>query len=76
MMSFKETLQELEITPAVNSIPPKKMNTLLITIETILRGFKDKSPDNYREASELQKQSPHPLYSNVHSLNDLHEVFS
>lgn len=76
MMSFKETLQELEVTPAINSMPPAKMNTLLNTIETILRGFRDKSPKNYREASELQKQSAHPLYSNVHSINDLHEVFS
>ncbi|EON5740429.1 hypothetical protein ACLHFH_004125 [Escherichia coli] len=76
MMSFKETLQELEVTPAINSMPPKKMNTLLNTIETILGGFRDKSPENYKQAYELQKQTSHPLYSNIYSLNDLHEVFS
>ncbi|UDM64322.1 hypothetical protein KIJ96_20325 (plasmid) [Pseudoalteromonas piscicida] len=76
MMSFEETLQELEITPAINSMPPVKINALLNTIEAILREFREKSPDNYRQASELQKQSSHPLYSSSYSLNDLHEVFS
>lgn len=76
MMSFKETLQELEVTPAINSMPPSKTNKLLKAIETILSGFRGKSPENYRQASELQKQSSHPLYSSVYSLNDLHEVFS
>ncbi|MDO6475540.1 hypothetical protein Q4520_08905 [Alteromonas sp. 1_MG-2023] len=76
MMSFKETLQELEVTPAINSMPTSRMNALIDTIESILGGFRDKSPENYRRAAELQKQSPHPLYSNVYSLNDLHEVFS
>lgn len=76
MMSFKETLQELEVTPAVNSFPASKINKLINTITYILDGFREKSPENYRQASELQKQSSHPLYSNVYSLNDLHEVFS
>lgn len=75
MLSFQETLQQLEQTPAINSLPPQEMKSILDTIENVLKGFGEKSPDKYMQATELQKKSSHPLYSSIHSLNDLLEVF-
>lgn len=76
MLSFKETLQQLQQTPAVNSMPEKKYNKLVMDVGSVLERFKDKSLKNYQQAEEKLKDGPHPLYSTVYSLNDLLEVFS
>jgi hypothetical protein len=75
MLSFKETLQQLQQTPAVNSMPEQKYLYLYKRIESVLRGFKEKNEDNYSQALEKLKDAPHPLYSTVYSLNDWLEVF-
>lgn len=76
MLSFKETLQQLQQTPAVNSMPENKYIELLNTIESVLERFKEKSKENYNKAEIKLKEASHPLYSNVYSLNDLLEVFA
>jgi len=76
MLSFKETLQQLQQTPAVNSMPENKYMKLFNTIEGVLEQFQDKSKEKYKQAEDKLKDASHPLYSNVYSLNDLLEVFS
>jgi hypothetical protein len=76
MLSFKETLLQLQQTPAINSTPKKKYMKILNTIESILTKFKTKSKQDYMLAEEKIKESSHPLYANAYSLNDLLEVFS
>ena len=75
-MPSKETLQQLQQTPAVNSMPENKYIKLFNTIESVLERFKDKSKENYNKAEIKLKEASHPLYSNVYSLNDLLEVFA
>ncbi|EDM64708.1 hypothetical protein PE36_22635 [Moritella sp. PE36] len=75
MLSFRETLTEMGQYPTVNSLPKGKYQDLCRTIDAILVGFKEVSEENYNQALEQQKSSPHPLYSTVYSLNDLMEVF-
>jgi hypothetical protein len=76
MLSFKDTLQQLQQTPAINSMPNEKYSKVFNTIESILYRFYEKSIKNYKKAEELHKESVHPLYSTVYSLNDLLEIFS
>lgn len=76
MLSFKETLQQLQQTPAVNSMPERKYTDLFNTVVSVLKGFKDKNESNYSQALEKLKDAPHPLYSTVYSLNDLLEIFA
>ncbi|MFQ3249267.1 MAG: hypothetical protein ACI9O6_001071 [Glaciecola sp.] len=76
MLSFQQTLQELQQLPAINSMPENKYIKVFNTVKAVLAGFQDKNPDNYSQANEKLKRSPHPLYSTVHSLNDLMEVFA
>lgn len=76
MMSFYETLQQLLQITTINSTPKKEYSELTQTIDSILQRFKEKSPKNYREATELNKESAHPLYNDIFSLEDLLEVFS
>ncbi|MCF2899763.1 hypothetical protein L1267_04965 [Pseudoalteromonas sp. OFAV1] len=75
MLSFKETLKQLLQTPSINSMPERKYTDLLQTITSVLEGFQEKNKANYNQALEVSKEKPHPLYSNVYSLNDLLEIF-
>lgn len=76
MLSFLDVLNELENVPALNSSPPYDYKKLRATIVAILEDFKKTAQKNYLEALEKNKNSPHPLYSDVRSLNDLVEVYS
>lgn len=76
MLSFKETLVEMRLYPAINSLPKSQYEKLCLTIDTILARFKDVSEKNYIQAIELKKTASHPLYSTPHSLNDLLDTFS
>ncbi|MCG9707414.1 hypothetical protein L1D46_01135 [Pseudoalteromonas sp. Isolate3] len=76
MLSFKETLQQLQQAPSINSMPEQRYTELFMNVETVLERFKEKSLENYQQAQERIKDAPHPLYSTVYSLNDLLEVFS
>ena len=76
MLSFKQTLQELQQVPAINSMPESKYIKLCKSVNTVLKGYKEKSHLKYQQACNMLKDSPHPLYSNVYSLNDLLEAFS
>jgi len=74
MLSFKETLQQLQQTPAVNSMPQSQYAKLFNTVAEILDRFKAKSSENFKVATEKLKEATHPLYSNVYSINDLMEL--
>ncbi len=76
MLSFKETLIEMRLYPAINSLPKSRYEKLCLTIDSILARFKEVSEQNYILAIELKKTASHPLYSTPHSLNDLLETFS
>ncbi|HIF5960366.1 TPA: hypothetical protein ACX3FR_003893 [Vibrio parahaemolyticus] len=76
MMSFNDTLQQMKDYPAINSLPTDKFHKLCNTIESILMRFKEVAPDNYENAQDLHSESPHELYSDGHSLNDLMAAFS
>lgn len=76
MLSFKDTLQQLQQTPAINSMPERKYTKLFKTIESVLYRLRIKNETNYRHALEKLKDAPHPLYSTIYSLNDLLETFS
>lgn len=76
MLSFKDTLQQLQQTPSINSMPESKYTKLFNIITAILNDFQQKNPTNYAQACERIKTAPHPLYDNVYSLNDLLEVFA
>jgi len=76
MLSFMETLQQLQQTPAINSMPEGKYTKLFNTVTAVLEGHRDKNLVNFKSASNKLKEAPHPLYANVYSLNDLLEVFA
>lgn len=76
MLSFKDTLKEMQAFPSINSLPEDGYKNLCLTIDSILQRFKDVSEANYSEALEKIKSNNHPLYSTVYSLNDLLGVFS
>lgn len=76
MLSFKETLQQLQQVPAINSMPERKYIDLFNTVETVLNGLRIKNESNYSQALEKLKDATHPLYATVYSLNDLLETFS
>lgn len=75
MLSFKDTLRQLQQTPAVNSMPERKYTDLYNTVDEVIKGFKKKNSANYNQALEKLKEAPHPLYSTVYSLNDLLEMY-
>lgn len=76
MLSFRDTLQEMQQLPSINSFPDGKYNTLYQTVNGILQRFEEKSKENFKQALEKHKTEVHPLYSSVYSLNDLLEVFA
>ncbi|HDY7972698.1 hypothetical protein LL266_07325 [Vibrio anguillarum] len=76
MLSFRDTLTEMEQLPAVNSLPKERYYDLCQTIDYILGRFKDVSEENYASALRKNKISSHPLYASIYSLSDLLEVFS
>ena len=76
MLSFKDTLQEMQAFPSINSLPEDGYKNICLTIDSILERFKEVSEVNYSEALEKIKSANHPLYSTVYSLNDLLETFS
>jgi integrase len=76
MLSFRDTLLQLQQLPAVNSLPEKKYLKLFANIQAVLQRFNNKSPKEYKLASEKLKNAPHPLYASIYSLNDLLDVFA
>lgn len=76
MLSFQETLKEMQQFPSVNSLPESRYNNLCLTIDSVLASFKEISKKNYLQAIEKKKSASHPLYSTLYSLNDLMEVFA
>jgi hypothetical protein len=76
MLSFRDTLQQLQQIPAINSMPERKYIDLVNMIEAVVIGYQRKNPSNFKQAKEKLKDSAHPLYAHVYSLNDLLEVFA
>lgn len=75
MLSFNDTLKEMKDYPAINSLPTDKFHKLCNTIESILKRFKEVSPNNYTKARKKHGKDPHPLYNDGYSLIDLLEAF-
>ncbi|ELA9427325.1 hypothetical protein QTV33_000982 [Vibrio parahaemolyticus] len=75
MLSFNDTLQEMQDYPALNSLPTTKYYKLRNTIEAILKRFKEVSPNNYFKAQTMHNEAPHPLYSDGYSLIDLLDAY-
>lgn len=76
MLSFNDTLLEMKDYPAINSLPTDKFFKLCNTIDSILKRFKEVSPDNYVKAQEkYNEEGPHPLYCDGYSLLDLLGAF-
>lgn len=55
MLSFRDTLTEMEQYPTVNSLPKERYFDLCNTIDYILSRFKNVSNENYSQAIEKQK---------------------
>lgn len=75
MLSFRDTMAQMQQTPAVNSMPNNQYSKLWNTLAHILSLYQEKSPECYSKAQEKHKSSPHPLYASVQSINDLLEIF-
>ena len=76
MLSFKDTVEESLNRPAINSSPSSKFRKILNTVVEILKRFKEVAPSEFDAATELNKDNPHPLYSDKDSINDLLGVYS
>ncbi|MCH2055742.1 MAG: hypothetical protein MK214_03820 [Thalassotalea sp.] len=76
MLSFKDTIEESLNRPAINSSPSSKFRKILNTVVEILKRFKEVAPSEFDAATELNKDNPHPLYSDKDSINDLLGVYS
>lgn len=76
MLSFKDTLKDMEQFPAINSFTKSRYQHICLTIDSVLARYKEVSVENYSEASEKMKDASHPLYAKAYSVNDLLEVFS
>lgn len=75
MMSFHDVMMALKENLAVNSLPKNKFNNLELVIKGVLERFEEKDSSNYRLAKEKHCEAPHPLYSDIRSIDDLLEVF-
>lgn len=76
MLSFRDTLEEMKMYAAVNSLPQSRHQKLCLTIDSILSRFKEKDEGNYKQAQKMLEEGSHPLYANLFSLHDLLEIFS
>jgi len=74
-LSFKDTLEQMQQTPAINSMPKKDYELLWNTIVHILSLYENQSSRSYKEAKEKHKESAHPLYATAHSIEDLLDIF-
>lgn len=76
MLSFRDTLKDMQQYPSMNSLPGPRYHKICFTVESILARFKEVDSINFARAEELHKSACHPLYSTLYSLNDLMEVFT
>jgi hypothetical protein len=75
MMSFHDVMMALKENMAINSLPKNKFNHLERVIKGILERFEEKDRSNYQLAKDKHSENPHPLYSDIRSMDDLLEVF-
>lgn len=75
MMSFQDTLLQTIARPAYNSSPSEKFLIIAAKTEVILNKLREKAPKAYIEAEELNCMSPHPLYNDDYSIDDITEVY-
>lgn len=75
MLSFKDTMAQMQQIPAVNSMPKNQYSKLWNTLVHILSLYQDKAPGCFRIALDKHKSAPHPLFATVQSLTDLLEIF-
>ena len=76
MLSFRETVVESINRPSSNSIPSERLVKVLRTIDKIIERYEEVAPKEYRDAIDLNKEDPHPLYNDETSLDDLLGVYA
>lgn len=77
MLSFFETLRNVENLPSQNSIPDQKLSEIKFILEKTLARLKNKAESAYNEAvARLDNKGLHPLYDSTRALSDNLEVFN
>lgn len=61
--------------PSFNSAPTEKFNHVLAAVNYALSRLEEKAPENFKQAVLKNNDSPHPLYNEDSSINDLIEVY-
>lgn len=75
ILSFKDTVIESLDRPSFNSAPTEKFNNVLTAVNYALSRLEEKAPDNFKLAVLKNNNSPHPLYNEDSSIDDLIEVY-
>lgn len=75
MLSFYDSLRQVMTRPAYNCTPSDKLNYIEIKTLFILSKLKEKAPKAYHDAEELNKSTPHPLYDDDNSIDDLLRIY-
>ena len=75
ILSFKDTVIESLDRPSFNSAPTEKFNHVLAAVNYALSRLEEKAPENFKQAVLKNNDSPHPLYNEDSSINDLIEVY-
>lgn len=75
MLSFHDTLRQVLARPAYNSIPSEKFLLTEAKTEIILSKLRSKDPKAYSEAEALNRITPHPLYDDDDSIDDILRIY-
>ncbi|TVP14809.1 hypothetical protein [Shewanella sp. KCT] len=75
MLSFRDTLREVLQRPAYNSYPSEKFSVTENKTELILEKLRAKAPGAYNEAEKMNREAPHPLYSDDEAIDDLMRIY-
>lgn len=76
MLSFLDSLNDTISRPAVNSFPSKTFKDVVDKTKHILVMMEQKSPANFKLASDKHVEKPHPLYEEETDLTDLLEIYA
>ena len=75
MLSFRDTLREVQTRPAYNSTPSEKFTATGHKTEVILSKLRAKAPDSFRNAEIMNREAPHPLYDDDEAIDDLLRIY-
>ncbi|SHI28777.1 hypothetical protein [Ferrimonas marina] len=76
MLSFRDSLHEALARPAYNSVPSERFTDIVRKTGIILDKLRAKAPDNYREAEEMNREAPHPLYDDSDAIDDIRRMYA